>query len=99
MSDTHTFINQNKFQFTVKLTWYEKLVAIDIKPEEERCYDLMVKYKMNNYLHNTIGPAIIVINTGAQSYWIDGKQLTEEDAEKIIHMQNFNNTLNGFLKS
>lgn len=97
MSDTNTFINQGRFQFTVKRDWYIKMSNGEIKPEEYNVYDLMNQFKMKNFLHNTIGPAIIDLKTGNQTYMIDGKPLTEEDSKKMRHTMEFNNAINGLL--
>lgn len=93
--ETKSFIaNGNKYQFTVKIEFMKK---VDVT--EWSVYELMSKFQMANYLHNSIGPAIIHLDTGHQEFWLNGKQVSEETASKMRHTISFNNDLMDMLNS
>lgn len=90
MSDIHSFESQDKrFIFHVKREFLQECA----KPHTIDTYDLMTKYKMNQYLHNTTGPAIIRIKDNYQEYWIDGQVVPKELGEKMSHDEEFSNKL------
>jgi hypothetical protein len=95
MNDIYTFTtHDNKFQFSVKFSFYSKFFAnTSLKPEQEQLYVLMNKYGMASYLHNSHGPAIIYKETGKMEYFINGKQLSEKDGQRLQHEVDFNNNI------
>lgn len=87
--EIHTFTSIcGRFQFTVKGDFIKRCNV-----KEFDVYDLMTKHKMVDYLHNPAGPAIVHLKTGRTEYFINGKQLKKEDAEKIAHNYTFNNKM------
>jgi hypothetical protein len=90
MSETHTFVEADKkWQFTVKSEFLKQCAT----PTEYQTYDLMTKFKLNQYLHNPSGPALRRFKDNYMQYWIDGKLLSKEEGERIEHNYNFNNKL------
>lgn len=39
--------------------------------------DLFIKFKINRYLHNTNGPAMVRIYDNKDEHWINGKVVTK----------------------
>lgn len=90
MGETYTFVtSDNHFTFTVK-TEFLKGCA---NPHEFRAYDLMTQYKVNQYLHNPAGPAIMRNSDKFSEFWLNGRQVSKEEGEKIAHNFKFNNKL------
>lgn len=86
MNETITFITKDKkFEFTVKSEFLEKCP----NPTEHSQYDLMTKFKANQFLHNPHGAAIHRLKDGFKDYWIDGNHATAEEAKKIEHGAQF----------
>jgi hypothetical protein len=93
MNNTHTFKSVcGRFQFTIKDSFLKKT-----NPAEHDVYDLMTQHQMAEYLHNPVGPAIVVFNTTHEEYWLNGKRLDAANAEKIKHDFQFNNKVMGVL--
>ena len=99
MSDVYTFTTKdNKFQFSVKYKWYENFACRnDFYPGDEPVYSLMVTYKLVDYLHNPSGPAIVYKESGKVGYWINGKELSEKDGQRLQHEVDFNNNISDIL--
>lgn len=88
MNELHTFVSSDgRYKFTVKGDFLKKCP----EPVKENVYDLMTKYKLNQYLHNPGGPAILRLADGHSDYWIDGVVVTKEEALKIQHSFDFKN--------
>lgn len=90
MSEISKFTSgDNRFIFTVKSDFLAKCpdyAKIDT-------YELMTKYKLNQYLHNPTGPAIQRLKDGFIEYWIDGQVVPKEVGAKIAHTHQFNEKL------
>lgn len=67
-------------------------------PSEYFSYDLFNTYNMRNYLHNLDGPAILTIE-GLRSYWINGENIPDQEAERIIHNYKFSNKMSDLINS
>lgn len=78
-----------RFQFTVKSEFLQDCP----NPEEQEAYDLLVKYKINQYLHNPTGPAVIRHKDNFSEYFINGQRASDEVAEKIAHNSSFSKKL------
>lgn len=65
---------------------------------EESMYHLINTYKITNYLHSETGPAIINLVSGEKLYFVNGKQIPKEKADKIIFDSSFNDYMDNFLK-
>jgi hypothetical protein len=84
------FDSTGRFQFTVKLEFTRKVCS---RPTEYDNYDLITLFKINRYLHNTSGPAIIDTVTKNISWWLNGNKLSKEDAERMVHNSKFHDVL------
>lgn len=94
---TYTFrTHDGLYQFTVMEDFVKKFGFI---VETEDVYNLMTKYKLTNYLHNDDGPAILYLQPGVdqKSYWLNGKEVTEDDIPRLKHNKEFNNGLEEIL--
>jgi hypothetical protein len=90
MSDVFSFVSgDGKMEFTVKTAFKEKCPD----PEKHKIYELMTTFKLNQYLHNPAGPAMVRLKDNRQEYWIDGQILTQEQGAKLCHNFNFKNKL------
>lgn len=90
MNESHMFkTSDGKFEISVKSEFLSK---VD-KPETVDIYELMTKHKMNQFLHNTKGPAILRLKDGNSEYWINGHKLSDEEGKKVAHKNDFNNRL------
>jgi hypothetical protein len=91
---TRTFITKDKkFEFTVKSEFYDQVP----NPEEFPAYDIMVEKQVHNFLHNPNGPAIVQLETKEEAYFLDGKEVSEEEAKKIKHAGQFNDRLDDLI--
>lgn len=92
MNETHTFITADgRFQFTVDYAFYKRWKNSDIWSED--VYNLMTMFNLSSYLHNPIGPAIVDLATGYCTYFVNGKQLGEEEGKKLQFNSDFNDHL------
>lgn len=90
MSELHTFQSgDQRFQFTVKGDFLKKCPT----PETVETYELMTKYKLNQFLHNPMGPAITRLKDNFVEYWLDGQLVPKEVGEKIAHNASFQTKL------
>lgn len=90
MSEFYTFkTGDNKFQFTVKAEFLKKCE----NPTTVSIHDLLTVHKLNQYLHNTSGPAITRLRDNLMEYWVDGQKVSEEEGKRIEHNYKFNNKL------
>ena len=83
-----------RFKFVVKGEFLSKCD----KPDTIETYELMTKYKLNQYLHNPKGPAIHRLKDDRMEYWINGNMVSKEEGEKIAHDFNFSNKLEELIK-
>ena len=94
MTETYTFISDNKiFQTTIK-SEFLKIIA---KPETVPYEQLMTEHGMSQYLHNPHGPAVKVLRNNYEEYWLDGKKVSEEVEAKIKHNIKFHGELEDIL--
>lgn len=90
MSEISKFQSGDKrFIFTVKSEFLTKCPDY----ATVNTYELMTKYKLNQYLHNPTGPAIHRVKDDWLEYWIDGQIVSKEVGEKIAHTHQFNEKL------
>lgn len=100
MSELIKIIKQDNkkhhWQFTVKV----KFVQTCYWHESLSFYDLMSKTNITDYLHNTVGPAVINLDTGEIEYWDNGKYIEKDTDEwkRIFHIQEFNKKFAKFLE-
>lgn len=88
MNELLTFTTADKrFTLTVKGSFQEKCPDYTT----HSTYALMTKYKINQFLHNPKGPAIVRLKDSYLEYWLDGLKVSQEVGEKIAHDYNFNN--------
>lgn len=80
---------QNNFQITIK-SEYLKTIP---NPAEYAFADLLTQHNMSPFLHNPHGPAILVIKNKHEEYWLDGKKVSPEVADKIKHNTAFHEEL------
>jgi hypothetical protein len=59
----------------------------DIKTLNE--LDAITKYEIMKYTHNTEGPAIVNVNTGAESFWLNGIPAKKEEVERLKYNKDF----------
>lgn len=99
MTDTYTFpltVSGKRFQFTIKSDFFTKN-KVDVHTTDP--FELISKYHLHTFLHNPVGPAIIYLDENKCEYFLDGKLVDGEDAEKIKHTSDFNNKVETFLNS
>ena len=96
MKETFTFTSLDKiFEFTIKSEFLEKVA----EPTTISTLDLMTNHRMVKYLHNPFGPAIKVLTNGYEEFWLEGKRVSAEVAEKIKHNTLFTEEFNKMLDS
>ncbi len=64
---------------------------------EQTVYDLMNpngSYQLYNYLHNSIGPALINYESGEKQYWMNGKNVTKQKMNSIQFKSDIDSILN-----
>ena len=92
---TVTFLSACKrFRFTCKEQFTKKNGEIVI---QEPVYNLMIVYKLSDYLHNPQGPAIEYLYSGNTDYWLNGKPLSKTDGEKMAHDFKFHQKFDSML--
>ena len=88
MSESFKFTTvDGKFEMSVKSTF----LKVCEKPSEVKLMDLLTVHRVNQYFHNTTGPAITRKRDNYMEYWLDGKKVSEEEGKRIEHEFNFNN--------
>lgn len=94
MDETYTFRSEDGiFEVTIKAEFLKTVP----NPTEYAFKDLMTQHNLAQYFHNPIGPAIRILKNGYEDYWLDGKQVSPEVAEKIKHGVKFNTTMDDIL--
>lgn len=97
---TVTFVKKSDSEEMIQLTIKSSFVRKYGNPDElGSFYDLMNNYDLKDYLHNAAGPAILYMNSGYEAYFINGKQLTGEDATKMRNDLKFFNKFDEIFKS
>jgi hypothetical protein len=81
------------FQYTFKTEFLKN----GVDPSKLTFFELVQKHELGRYLHNPYGPAVVSRKQGYGEYWLDGKKVSDEVAEKIKHNAKFNNTLEDLL--
>jgi hypothetical protein len=86
MSELFTFKPADqKFLLTVKSEFRNKCP----NPEKLDTYELMTRYRLNQFLHNPVGPAIVRLKDNYIEYWLEGQKVSEEVGKRIAHNQEF----------
>ena len=67
-------------------------------PADFELLDLMGEYKLMESLHNPAGPALRDDNSGMEVYYINGKELSEDEVKKLKHDQNFYSDLDDYFE-
>lgn len=99
MDNTITFTTENgRFTVSILVTFIERNQRFNPDLLTENMYDLVNRYNIQKYLHNEIGPAIIDHKNNVVQFWIKGKQLDKETAEKMQYRISFDNKFDDFLK-
>jgi hypothetical protein len=75
----------NVFQFSVKTEFLEKCPH----PENERVESLFNDFNIALFVHNETGPAFINMVANREEFYLNGKQVDEEMAKKMMHNSNF----------
>jgi hypothetical protein len=76
---THTFEEKDKkFLLTIKTEFLNQCPD----PENYTLWDLLVKFKMNRYLHNSEGPAVVRLKDNFLQYWEQGQFITDTNLLK-----------------
>lgn len=91
--EVYTFITAcGEFEVCVNENYLKKLEEQKLgRPEDYDAFDLFAQHKMAEYLHNPNGPAVRHIKENFMNFYINGKQLTQEEQDKLTHNYNFNN--------
>lgn len=88
--ETSTFNSADgKYSFTVKTEFLKKCPDYLTMPT----FDLMTKFKMNQFLHNTSGPAAVRLKDGRVDYWVEGQIVSPEIGERMAHNYAFGNKI------
>lgn len=78
------FITRDGHKLTVKPEFINRCPNFD----HHEIYALINDYNLNHYLHSLNGPAIIM-NKGGEAYFMDGVNVSKEEALKRIHSNKF----------
>ena len=93
--DTVTFVDYSETsQYTVRRSFLE----ICPNPRLYGPWDLHNKFSIQDYLHNPEGPAVVDLVTKECRYFLDGKELSKEHSERLIHNQSFKRRVDTFLR-
>lgn len=98
ISDNYKFIDLDKvFELSVKK---EFLAEIPDSPEKIPMYDLLEKYHIYKWFHNTTGPAIKNLKIPQhEEYFINGQQISDEqEIAKLKHTNQFNDGFDKMLR-
>lgn len=80
-AETFTFVDKSGlFEWTFKR---EALKNFDIL--KDATWENLHQYKFQEFLHNTKGPAVRHTKVPFEQYYINGKLLSDEEAEKMKH--------------
>lgn len=88
--ELYTFLDcSGQFQFTVKTEFLNRCY----RPNDYDTYTLNNTYYITKWLHNPSGPAVVDTVNKTQQWWINGKLIPQEEAERMMHRLKFNDKL------
>lgn len=82
-----------RYNLTVK----EEFLTRCPEPTKIDTYKLMTEYKLNQFLHNPKGPAILRLKDNCPEYWINGQRVTKEEGERIEHEYEFGKKMSSII--
>lgn len=82
--------NKQKFKWTVCTDFFQQEQTKNVDFDKSNNIQLITELNVLPFIHSEEGPAIVNLDNGYMSYWLNGIPATKEQVERLKYNKDFN---------
>lgn len=82
--------NKQKYKWTVCTDFFQQKQTKNVDFDKSNNIQLITELNVLPFIHSEEGPAIVNLDNGYMSYWLNGIPTTKEQVERLKYNKDFN---------